>query len=212
MSVEKSTTISAFELITSYELIYVVDFTGELRTIGILDHVKLAHQHLEQGFLWMPGSVCFSTVTEEELISVEVLISDEIILRKDAYRSIQVPFTVGQLGAVMIKSIFPEDMSPVSVPPGCYALIYEIGHKPYDPEYYRSLGEGLREGYGEVLWERPMWCRFTFVPQQTVKAAILYQAPLLEHGDSASREISPAYSVFLGAGPGQYTIAGEAVL
>jgi len=118
-----------------------------------------------QGFCWHETQIAFLTLQYEGIIEVTVEIENELELRPDAIRTIQVPFFIREDSAI---SIWPVSAMWYSIPEGEYCLVYQIGLKPFISEERKKLGDFTPE------WD-DMWCVFTFIRQDNVEAKILRQ-------------------------------------
>lgn len=108
-------------------------------------------QHVAQGFLWYPASVSFGMLSDDGLVLVEVFAGEPEDQALTPTRAIEVPFTVGERGAVLISDLSSD--VEVEIPPGEYGLRFETGASA-DPKY-------------------DWWCRFTFTPGALAEARLL---------------------------------------
>jgi len=123
-------------------------------------------EHINQGFAWRPGSVSFRTLGSGTRVRVEVWMSDAFELRADTVRAIQVPYQIDSSRAIAIQDVSSQpDENIIQIPEGDYALVFEIGFVESlraNPQYQGRLEDLL-----------PMWCKFTFIPDENVEPAIL---------------------------------------
>lgn len=85
-----------------------------------------SERHTSQGFSWRQRSVSFRMLKESGVAQVEVEIVDSPSpLRPESTRAIQVPYDVSTNGEVEVASI--GDGVRISVPPGTYNVLYEVG-------------------------------------------------------------------------------------
>jgi hypothetical protein len=117
--------------------------------------------HVDQGFAWRPESVSFKTLNETGVAEISVAIKDQISLRADAVRAIQVPFAIPMDGKLEIASI--TEGKEIEIEPGEYALVFEIG----------------------LTASGTMWCHFTF---QKSKAAA-FKIVLADRDLTAGQEL-----------------------
>jgi hypothetical protein len=176
--------IASCKVNVQYSLLSVVD-AAILWTPGFFFY-EGPHQgpHECQGFAWIPGTVNFFVSDADGMLMnalVEVYLSDHIELCSDTFRAIQVPFSVGDAGISIFndgKIIAGEATLSqtwrnviIAVPPGNYALVFEVKLRDDD---------GFVEGHeypGSYL--RDVWCRLTFVPQENPEPAILRADPFI---------------------------------
>lgn len=110
--------------------------------------------HVAQGFAWRPTCVCFAGLFGGGDTRVEFQLADRLSVGTDSARAIRVPFTVTSSGQVEIGFVTNQ---VVTVPPGEYDLLFEVG--------------GMNED--------DQWCRITFAPASSQPAAILRKDPAL---------------------------------
>jgi hypothetical protein len=156
------TTDRFFELSVSYG--QIAFFDPDL-TNPFNDWTK---RHVAQGFSWRQESVSFATFQDGGRLHVAVREDSQITLRHDTLRAIVVPFTVSPTGKVEATSISSNGRI-IDIPPGRYALVFEHGVDASDT----------------------MWCRLTFVAQESVEAAVLRADP----------ELNPRVPLLLDAQP-----------
>ena len=113
--------------------------------------------YIAQGFCWLETQVAFLTLQEKGLCEVTVEIADEIKIRPDAIRAIQVPFGLDEDSDVVVSA---SSFKPTcAIPKGEYCLIFQTGLKHQNR---------LRHEWNE------MWCSFTFIRRENeVQAKIL---------------------------------------
>ena len=104
--------------------------------------------HVSQGFGWRECSVSFMTLEEAGRAEIMLKVEPYFQPRKDAIRTIKVPFAVPEHGRIGVGSITEE--FEVQLPEGHYSLYYEAG-------------------YGK----EEMWIDFTFVPDDSNEAEVL---------------------------------------
>lgn len=105
--------------------------------------------HVDQGFAWRPESVSFKCLSETGEVVVSVTIKDQLVLRPDTIRAIQVPFIVPPSNQIEIASI--TDGAKTEISQGAYLLIFETG----------ISSAGI------------MWCDFSFIESKESSFAIL---------------------------------------
>jgi hypothetical protein len=85
-------------------------------------------EQVAQGFSWREQSVSFKTLTSDEVVRVELNVVEQFRPSEKSLRTISVPFTCNQNGAIEISSI--TDSQPISLEPGEYQLVFEAGLEP----------------------------------------------------------------------------------
>jgi hypothetical protein len=105
--------------------------------------------HVRQGFSWRPESVSFATLEESGKARIYVNKVEELALRSDTVRAIQVPLTVPETKLVEVASI--TESKVIEIGSGGYALTFETG---------------FDEGH-------LMWCAITFQKSNRPIARIL---------------------------------------
>jgi hypothetical protein len=110
-------------------------------------------QDRKRGFSWEPGSVSFGTLGDVGELKVEVRLREDFVLTPEAVRAVVVPMYVSSSGRVVLSDCVNEET--LSVPPGEYALLFEIGYLS------RNLGEEAE------------WIRLTFAPHQDAQPEVL---------------------------------------
>jgi len=141
-------------------------------------------QHVAQGFTWRSDSVCFATLGDGR-IQVEVQQSNDFSLAVGTIRAIRVPFSVSDAALVDIESPISDDTNLIPVSTGSYALFYETGYLT------NQEVDNKEEGEDREYYERTMWCRLTFIPNDSVQAEILV----------ADEDLSPTYPLLMTAQP-----------
>ena len=106
-----------------------------------------------QGFSWEPGSVSFGTLGDVGELQVEVRVTEDFAVTPEAVRAVVVPMCVSSSGRVVLSDCVNDET--LSVPPGEYALLFEIGYLS------RTLGEEAE------------WIRLTFAPRQDAQREVL---------------------------------------
>lgn len=178
------TLIKSFELSISYSRIYV--FNPDVpEGCGL----EFEEQHYRQGFAWRPGEANFDVQLFSQVdcthAIVEVHLKEEMMLAPDSTRAIWLPFPVSKQGVVVADVIGSSEV-PIPIPEGHYGLLFEL--KPRDdPEYLNSpeYQEDLEGSFMQI------WCRLTFVPQESVEPAIL----------RVDEYLSPTYPLLMEATP-----------
>ena len=81
--------------------------------------------HVAQGFSWRPKSVSFATLIADGPARLDVVTRKRFLRRKDAVRTIAVPFTVEPGMRLEVASI--AHSFPIEIAAGNYRLCYETG-------------------------------------------------------------------------------------
>ena len=110
----------------------------------------------EQRFSWKLGSVSFDTLGDFADLEVEVRVAEDFDVLPEAVRAVVVPICVSAPGRMVLSDCVNEET--IGVPPGEYALLFEIGH------------QSRKEG------EEAEWCRLTFVPRRGTQPRVLRSA------------------------------------
>ena len=155
--------LASFKLFSQYSSVDMSDASCEN------SYHKWTQQQVEQGFSWYPRSVAFGLLIDCGEVRVEVWRADDVSITPQAKRAIVVPFTVGPAAQVVISDLV--NGQAVSVPEGFYALVYEIGYNDEDVVYH---------DVGQVMAIN-MWCRFSFIPAESLQAKVLRADPELSH-------------------------------
>ena len=116
----------------------------------------------EQDFSWEPGSVSFGTLGEVGDLKVEVRVTEDFAVTPEAVRAVVVQMCVSLSGRVVLSDCVNDET--LSVPPGEYALLFEIGCLS------RNLGDEAE------------WIRLTFAPRRCSRSRSMvpYGLPFLK--------------------------------
>jgi hypothetical protein len=125
--------------------------------------------YLAQGFCWHESQTAFLTLQYDGVAEVTVQIENEVEVRPDAIRAIQVPIFVNEDSSL---GLWPCTDMWFSIPEGEYCLVYQTGIKPFVSESDKKLGDFT------AAWN-DMWCVFTFVRADNVEAKILRRDEIL---------------------------------
>ena len=153
--------LASFKLSSNYSSLNISDASCEN------PYPEWTQQQVEQGFSWCPRSVAFGLLIDCGEVRVEVWRADDVSITPQAKRAIVVPFTVGPAAQVVVSDLV--DGQAVSVPEGFYALVYEIGYND-ENVVYNDVGQVMAIN---------MWCRFSFIPAESVQAEVLRADPVL---------------------------------
>lgn len=82
-------------------------------------------RHVDQGFYWRPGCVCFITLAAGSELGISVKEADVTELSPHAQQAIVVPYEVSPAGLVQIAT--PVNLALAPVRAGARALIFETG-------------------------------------------------------------------------------------
>jgi hypothetical protein len=142
-------------------------------------HNDWSNEAVSQGFSWRRGNVTFEVLEDAGDVPFVVTMAPEVAVSPEAFRAIVVPFEVGE-GGVEVADMYYGSKHVFDVPPGHYALLFEMSHREASAEL-------------ESAEDEPVRCTLTFVPATTpVEARVLCKDDLLDPPDPLVLDGKPA--------------------